>query len=121
MTDCDIDNIPLAILIIGYIGGFLIGIGPAFQLYKVIRSGNTQHISSKWFMIYGIGSIMALIFTSYILVLPILIPLSLEVLSVWGIIIIKIVHEKSWRKLCSKELATPDEGNVEENLPDQNE
>ena len=80
----------LAVDIIGFLGGILISIGPMAQLYKVIRSGQTDDISLKWMTLYLIGMAGSLTYSVHYKNYPILIPAVVETIIILIIFIIKV-------------------------------
>lgn len=91
---CD-DNTDI-FTVFGYIGGFMLALGPAYQTYKMYKKKRTKDVSMKWSINYVIGMTFTNTFTIKRMILPILIGGLIELTNMLIMIGYKIYTEKKF-------------------------
>lgn len=109
---CESDNVN-EFAIIGYIGAFILALGPLYQTYKMCDTKKSLDISMNWCLSYIIGLICVNIYTFENTLLPILIGSMIEIVNVSIMVCVKIYLEN--RFLCWDWDGKPEVVNLELN------
>ena len=75
---------------LGYSGGFVLSVCLLPQIYKTVKTGEVEHISYLWQILYIIGLSLHLYYSIFYHLLPILIPTVIELTLILGLLVLKI-------------------------------
>ena len=80
--------------VIGYVGGIILSICLAPQIYTIIKTKEVDNISYLWQFMYIIGIISHLFYGVYYNLLPIYIPSIIELCLIFFLLFLKVRYQK---------------------------
>lgn len=98
MSDCNKVNNINAHVILGYIGAFMLALGPSWQTYKIWHTKRSVDIDIIWLLIYIVGLSFVISYLAYELTMPVLIGNCIEFVNVLIMISLKVYLERKF--LC---------------------
>jgi uncharacterized protein with PQ loop repeat len=97
-NNCDDSETFNEYIFLGYLGAFMLALGPSYQSIKIWRTQRSLDISMRWCLNYIIALTFVISYLSYEKALPVLIGNSVELLNVIIMVSLKVYFEEKF--LC---------------------